>query len=140
MSIESVQDAYDALRPIEAVKASIIGEDVTRQGDIFACSTMYLKSELREMGATFSRLSEEGSVLLHTNHRATEVATLPDGRQFARGTLYHKPRGRTPDHARRRMGDGKAWYSIHRNTVPAFFDKVTQNLNVRAWSGWGRVD
>lgn len=56
--------------------------------------------------------------LLGQNHYATEVARMPDGTTFARGTLTHDPAGRDRDHARRRMGDGKTWHMIVKNTVP----------------------
>ncbi|ANA86858.1 hypothetical protein BH772_gp027 [Gordonia phage Bachita] len=65
----------------------------------------------------------DGVALYGTAHTATEVATLPDGTMLARGTMYHQPwiagdMWREPDHARRKMGDGKAWHLIVRNTVP----------------------
>lgn len=62
----------------------------------------------------------DASALYGTAHTATEVATLPDGRQFARGTMYHDPavigENRTADH--RRQSLGKRWHLIARNTVP----------------------
>lgn len=61
-----------------------------------------------------------GSALYGTAHTATEVATLPDGRQFARGVLYHEPavigQTRARDHARRPLG--RQWHLVARNTVP----------------------
>ncbi|QBP33375.1 hypothetical protein SEA_BRUTONGASTER_161 [Gordonia phage BrutonGaster] len=64
-----------------------------------------------------------GTPLYGTAHTATEVATLPDGTMLARGSMYHHPwiagdMWREPDHARRKMGNGKAWHLIARNTVP----------------------
>lgn len=56
--------------------------------------------------------------LLEQNHYATEVARMSDGTTFARGTLKHDPMGRAADHARRKMGDGKTWHLIVKNTVP----------------------
>lgn len=57
-----------------------------------------------------------------TAHTASEVAVLPDGTTLARGSLYHEPsilgETRTADHARRRLGDGKTFHVIVRNTVP----------------------
>jgi hypothetical protein len=62
----------------------------------------------------------DGAALYGTAHTATEVATLPDGRQFATGTLYHDPavigESRDADHARRKLG--KSWFLLARNTVP----------------------
>lgn len=155
--VESVAEAFEALKPLEVVKADFTEDAYTRQGDIFAVETLYARSELRAMGAVFGRrsdalrvdtsvvevprsaeLARERVRLLGTNHIATEVATLPDGRQYARGVLYHAPglfeRRGAPDHSRRKMGDGKAWHEIVRNTVPRSFDAP------RAWSGFGRVD
>lgn len=64
-----------------------------------------------------------GTALYGTAHTATEVCTLPDGRQYARGTMYHEPAvigevWRERDHARRKLGDGKTWHLVARNTVP----------------------
>lgn len=64
-----------------------------------------------------------GISLYGTAHTATEVAVLPDGTMLARGSMYHQPwivgeRWRDADHARRKIGDGKAWHLIVRNTVP----------------------
>lgn len=56
--------------------------------------------------------------LLGQNHYATEVARMPDGTTFARGTMKHDPERRAADHARRKMGDGKTWHLIVKNTVP----------------------
>lgn len=62
----------------------------------------------------------DATALYGTAHTATEVATLPDGRQFARGVLYHDPavigQRRDADHARRPLG--KQWHLMARNTVP----------------------
>lgn len=66
------------------------------------------------------RRSVEASALYGTAHTASEVATLPDGRQYARGTMYHDPavigERRNADHARQALG--KRWHLIARNTVP----------------------
>lgn len=60
----------------------------------------------------------EWRALLGQNHYATEVARMPDGTTFARGTMKHDPAGRDADHARRKMGNGKTWHLIVKNTVP----------------------
>lgn len=63
-----------------------------------------------------------GVSMLGTSHVGTEVATMPDGSQYARGIMYHDPtllgETRERDHARQRMGDGKTWHLIVKNTVP----------------------
>ncbi|ORW34692.1 hypothetical protein AWB88_02810 [Mycobacterium paraense] len=64
----------------------------------------------------------EGEPLYGTAHTATEVATLPDGTQLARGCIFHEPtligERRPADHARRKLGDGRSWGVVVRNTVP----------------------
>ena len=64
----------------------------------------------------------EDIALLGTAHTATEVITMPDGTQYARGMMYHDPElmgeGRERDHIRRRLGDGKVWHMVCKNTVP----------------------
>jgi hypothetical protein len=62
-----------------------------------------------------------GAALLGTAHTATEVATMPNGLQYARGCLYHEPavigdHRRAADHARRPLGN--QWHIVARNTVP----------------------
>jgi hypothetical protein len=57
-------------------------------------------------------------MLLGTNHRATEVARMPNGSTLARGQLYHDPIGREKDHVARKLGDGQTWHLIIKNTVP----------------------
>lgn len=128
----TVAEAVEALKPEVVKVAEIMGRDVTRQGDIFAVPMPGLdKRALRKAGATFERRkantyhvgrwSSHGSptaALLGQNHYATEVARMPDGTTYARGTLWHDPLWRAPDHARRRMGDGKTWHLIVKNTVP----------------------
>lgn len=60
--------------------------------------------------------------LYGTAHTASELAYLPDGTMFARGSLIHDPRGvlmesRAADHAELKL-PGRFWYLIARNTVP----------------------
>jgi hypothetical protein len=66
--------------------------------------------------------NSEASALYGTAHTASEVATLPDGRQFAHGVMYHDPaiigQTRNGDHRRQRLGNGKQWHLVARNTVP----------------------
>lgn len=111
---KTIAEAYQLLKPEAVVLAEGMGRSITRQGDIFAIqlgagTTM---RSLRKAGATFVKRGN----LLRTNHEATEVGYLPDGTTVARGIMYHNPRGRDPDHGRRRMQDG--WHVIIKNTVP----------------------
>lgn len=90
-----------------------------------------------------------GADILNTNHRATNVIVTEDGDYYGRGFMYHDPSGwRTPDHARLKLGDGKTWYRLVKNTVPK--DRtgihhgrsalVNQSGSNRAWTLGGRVD
>ena len=60
--------------------------------------------------------------LIGTAHTATEVVTMPDGTQYARGMFYHDPElmgeSRQRDHIRQPLGDRKTWHLVARNTVP----------------------
>jgi hypothetical protein len=109
----TVEEAYQALKPETVVLAEAMGREVKRQGDIFAVpAPSVTKRELRAKGARFEKRGQ----LLKTNHVATEVAYLPGGLTMARGTLYHAPERRRPDHARRTIGS--EWHIIQKNTVP----------------------
>lgn len=111
----TLAEAIECLKPEPVLLAEAEGRLVQRQGDIFAIELATVdRKALRAAGATFERMGE----LLHTNHVATDVAHLPNGVTVARGTLHHKPQGRRPDHIRQKLGDGKTWFVIVRNTVP----------------------
>lgn len=60
--------------------------------------------------------------LLGTAHTATHVVTMPDGTQYARGSMYHDPalmgENRERDHARCKLGDCRTWFLVQKNTVP----------------------
>ena len=109
----TVAEAYEALKPATVKAAEQMGRTVHRQGDVFAIGLAgTTKRDLRREGATFAKRGQ----LLGTNHEATEVAYLPDGTTLARGTLWHSPPWRDPDH--KRVTIGKAWHVIVKNTVP----------------------
>lgn len=121
----TVREAYEALKPDPVKLAEQMGRDITRQGDIFAVPTRMDRKALKAQGARLEKRwvpAEAGPVhlpyILGTNHTATEVAYLPGGLTLARGVLYHDPSGRRRDHARRRLGDGKTWHIVVKNTVP----------------------
>jgi hypothetical protein len=109
----TVDEAYEVLKP-EAVRiAESMGRRVDRQGDIFAINAPTMtRKMLTAAGASYVKRGN----LVGTNHEATETATLPDGSLYARGSLYHNPDFRGPDHARCTLGDG--WSLIVKNTVP----------------------
>lgn len=125
----SVKDAFEMLRPAQVKDADRRGEQITRQGDIFAVPSVLITRDLRKLadGAPIVK----GAPLLSQRHTATEVINLPSGRTFARGTLTHTGGG----HQRQKMGDGKTWHLIVKNTVPT--DEHGQN---RAWSYIGQID
>lgn len=128
--VASVEEAYRSLMPDALRDAESTGTPFVRQGDLYAVATSIGTRELRTLGATFGKRVP----VLGTNHEASEVAVAPDGRTFARGMLRHSPSGRPADHARRRMGDGKAWHRLYVNTVPRSFDVP------RAFSASGMID
>lgn len=122
----TVEEAYQFLKPEPVLLAEQMGRRITRQGDIFAIAAPSLdRRTLAKMGAVFEKRSqrpERGqrplAMLLGTNHRATEVARMPNGATLARGQLYHDPIGRDRDHVARKLGDGQVWHLIIKNTVP----------------------
>lgn len=78
--------------------------------------------EQRVTAAVAASADPVGISLLGTSHTATHVVTMPDGTQYARGTMYHDPalmgEARERDHVRRKLGDGKTFHLIVKNTVP----------------------
>lgn len=129
----TVAEAYEALKPEPVKMAEQMGRPIERQGDIFAIPTALDRKVLKAQGARIVRRTmaeiELSPVLrrtreatmpyiLNTNHTATEVAYLPDGVTLARGTMYHDPSDRVRDHARHKLGDGKTWHIVIKNTVP----------------------
>lgn len=78
--------------------------------------------EQRVQAAIAASADPVGISLLGTSHTATHVVTMPDGTQYVRGTMYHDPalmgEDRERDHVRRKLGDGKTWHIVAKNTVP----------------------
>ena len=124
----TVEEAYEALKPEPVKMAEQMGRPIERQGDIFAIPTELDRKVLKAQGARVVRRNMninsapdrpiELPYILNTNHTATEVAYLPDGVTLARGTMYHDPADRQQDHARHKLGDGKTWHIVVKNTVP----------------------
>lgn len=123
---ETVAEAYEALKPDPVKIAEQMNRPVFRQGDIFGVPLEAMdRKALKALNARVVRRGTKNEFrelqlpyVLNTNHTATEVAYLPDGVTLARGTMYHDPEGRRADHARRRLGDGKTWHVVIKNTVP----------------------
>lgn len=117
----TVEEAYEDLKPDAVKDAESAGMKVTRQGDMFAIPTALTTKQVKMLtphrkGRIVKR-PRRG--LLGTNHTATEVLFCTYGRVYARGLLYHAPGDhRAPDHARRKIGDGKTWHLLVKNTVP----------------------
>ena len=110
----TVDEAIESLKPPEVVAAEARGVKVTRQGDLFAIPTKLTTRQLRRMGTLTKRLR-----VLGTNHSVTEGVICKGGAVLGRGIMRHEPDGwRTPDHARQKLGDGKSWHLLVRNTVP----------------------
>lgn len=120
--IETVEQAIELLKPPIVKQAIEEGREVTRQGDVFAIPTELSTRDLKQRHTPWGKgriVKRPRFGLLDTNHTASEVIFATGGRVYARGLLYHLPQdGRTPDHARRKMGDGKTWHLLTRNTVP----------------------
>lgn len=94
----------------------------TAEGDILTGDPVwhdeYAAGRIGETVEAFPDRGRGWRALLGQNHYATEVARMPDGTTYARGTMTHDPAGRDRDHAQRKMGDGKTWHLIVKNTVP----------------------
>ena len=126
----TVAEAYEALKPDPVKLAEQMGRPIERQGDIFAIPTELDRAALKAKRARFARRKVDKErtnrwrrvgdfpYILNTNHTATEVAYLPGGVTRARGVMYHDPAGRPQDHARHKLGDGKTWHIVIKNTVP----------------------
>jgi hypothetical protein len=139
-SASTVDEAFEALKPNEVIDAERAGLTPQRQGDIFAIPTAYTTKELKSRGELVKRPH-----VLGTNHTATEVVVTAEG-TYARGTLRHEPGGwRDADHARQRIGDGKQWHRLVKNTVPGAGGSsgnmtARQSGQSRAWTMGGQVD
>lgn len=121
---QTVAEAFTMLRPAEVLKADMLGVHVTRQGDVFAVPASVTTRELPGPSA-------HAAYVLGVSHVATEVREHL-GVTYGRGFLRHRPREswRQPEHRMQRIGDGRAWHALIRNTVP----------DGRSWSLGGRVD
>lgn len=118
---ETVEQAYEDLKPRVVKLAEKAELEVTRQGDIFAVPTELTTKEVKALTpyGKGSIVKKPKRGLLGTRHTASQVLFATEGRIYARGTLYHAVgTWERSDHSRRRMGDGKTWHLLTRNTVP----------------------
>lgn len=138
--------AYDDLAPELVHEARAAGLDVLRQGDVFAIPMV---APYVGPPAIAAKYAAKRLHVLGTNHTASEVVTVTDGRDtrtYARGVLRHEPGfHRTADHAR--VSLGKTWHLLVKNTVPV--SKLAamnsrqgsrQSGQARAWTLAGNVD
>ena len=119
----TVEQAYEDLKPPSVKIAEQAGLEVTRQGDIFAIPVVEgMNTREVKLLTPHGRgriVKHPNGGLIGTNHTASEVLFGTSGRVYARGLLYHDPDGgRESDHARRKMGDGRTWHLLVKNTVP----------------------
>lgn len=133
----TIADALNSLKPWQVTSAEDRGIPVYRQGDVFAIQRTGLTQKgLAEQGYVRPAPSPVGigkheAVVLGVNHTATEVMVHPvSGVTYARGILRHRPAHRRPEHRNVKLGDGKTWFRLLKNTVP----------EGRSWSLGGRVD
>lgn len=163
---QTVDEAVDALMPSYVRWRIEQGDDVLRQGDVFAVPTDLTTDELESVAETVevSRYDVEGAAfkvpvtirrrganesypsgaldILGTNHQATHVIKTKDG-WYGRGRMYHSPRFRGPDHRVVKLEDDR-WYLFVKNTVPEARTSNVGNAvasgHSRAWTTGGQVD
>jgi hypothetical protein len=131
----TVAEALETLKPPEVTEAEAAGVAVQRQGDVFAIP---LETTTRRVRAeAVNHEISHAAYVLSVNHTATESVITADGRTLARGILRHRPReyGRRPEHRNVKMGDGKTWHRLVKNTVP-----MDSRGRSRAWAMGGNVD
>lgn len=125
--VATVEEAYELLKPRLVQMAEAGGIEVERQGDIFAVPTGLTTKEVKRLTPRGKGRIVKRPAVLGTNHEPSEVMFATGNRVYARGCLYHAPgQWREPDHARRKMGDGKTWHLLMRNTVPRTVDPDAQ--------------
>lgn len=143
---QTVDEGIDALMPMEVRMHVSLGDDVKRQGDVYALPTNLTTDELEllaspvkvtrtkwepgDTGYSYEKVDVKirrrkadeqyptGALdILGTNHQATHVILTKDGRWFGRGRMYHSPSNREPDH-RVVILAKDVWYEFVKNTVP----------------------
>lgn len=128
---QSVEDALEALKPDEVKDAEAEGLTIIRQGDVFAIPTTKDTRTLKLSGDYYD--TKHLDYVLGVNHTATDIIEVYGDQTttYARGILRHEPgQWRQAEHKRQKMGDGKTWHLLVKNTVP----------EGRSWSMGGNVD
>ena len=120
----TVAEARECLKPGGVRSAEAQGQHVLRQGDVFGIPVPWPTRDLPGP-------SERSAYVLGVNHVVTEVRKR-DGLTYGRGYMRHRPQEswRQPEHRRVKLGDGRTWHLLVRNTVP----------DGRSWSMGGDVD
>lgn len=119
----TVAEARECLKPEIVKRAEAEGRQILRQGDVFAVSA---DAQTRQLPGP----SKHMTFVLDVNHQVTEMRQL-SGLTYGRGFMRHRPRdGRPPEHQTLKLGNGKTWYLLVRNTMP----------EGRSWSIGGYVD
>jgi hypothetical protein len=127
----TVEEAYENLKPTEVKLAEIEGIPVLRQGDWFfiaAIKEAHIPSPARSPRTKHYRLGGNlgGTFRPHMVNEAITTNTVAD---FVRGFVRHSPTdGRSPEHRRLKLGDGKSWWVPVKNTSEA------------GWGAVGNVD
>jgi hypothetical protein len=121
----TVAEAREDLKPQEVLTAEAAGDEVLRQGDVFALQSYLGTRDLQGP-------SKHSEYVLGVNHQVTEVRVNSYGETFGRGFMRHRPREswRRPEHRMLKLGNGKDWYMLVKNLVP----------EGRSWSVGGQVD
>jgi hypothetical protein len=122
---KTVDEAREALKPEPVKEAEANGITVLRQGDVFAIPT-----DLATRGFPHR---EKYMRVLGVNHTVTEGTRVKAGGlyTYGRGVLRHDVGPwREREHKNVKLGDGKTWYRLVKNTVP----------EGRSWSARGQVD
>jgi hypothetical protein len=121
----TVAEAREALKPDRVKLAETGHRPILRQGDVFAVEST---RETRKLAGP----SQRKAFVLNVNHQVTEIRKDEYGITYGRGFMRHRPResGRRPEHRTLKLGNGKDWYALYKNTVP----------EGRSWSVGGQVD
>lgn len=123
---KTVAAALESLKPRTVKAAEVAGLPVVRQGDVFAVPAGKTTRELVRGKAVIQKRVP----VLGVGHTVSE-AVIVGSKTYGRGVLRHEPgQWREPEHKRVKLGDGRTWHLIVKNTVPAD----------RSWSMGGNVD
>jgi hypothetical protein len=125
--VVSIDDAYESLKPLAVQLAYKWGEDVKRQGDIFAVPTTSLTKDIKCPTQKRARVFNADGNASHTVSELRVYEDMAEDIVYARGVLRHEPQGwRRPQHKRVLLG--KVWHALYKNLAQG------------SWSAQGNVD